>query len=697
MKTNSQKLTVTVGIPAYNEQWNIENILRAVQKQKEEGFVLEKIIVLSDCSTDVTVEKARALAATDPRIEIVEGNERRGKSARMNELFERSETDIIIIFDADIDLVSDTVVHDLVMPMKNDQSVQVVFGRSEPRPPTNFIQHVIFTGWEIWDDIRTRTHGAEMYRCEGTIRAFRRELYNVMRFPNFSADDVFPFLYCRKYGYQMSSAAQAVVCYALPTTYRDYLRQSVRFLGSKKIQKRSFDPGFVERFYVIRGKDKIRALITHGLRKPFLVFSYLAFLIPPKIISLFKTAESRTPLWEIATSTKNALNIPAIDARKKIIFSNYDDIKNPIYGGGGSFAVHEVAKHLATNFQVEVLTGRYPHATDDNIDGVQYWRIGTSLFGARVGQLFFHFVLPFYVFFKKYDLWIESFTPPFSTSFTPLFTRKPVIGLVHMLSAKDMSRKYHLPFTLIENLGLKYYSHFITLTKESALQIKQHNPSADVQIIGNGTDVPVAPNEADDKQGKHLSFIGRVEIDQKGLDLLLTAYTEILKEVDLPLVIAGAGSSCETARLKKLIHAHGLTDKVKLLGRISGAQKEEFYRKTFIGLVPSRYETSPLVVLEMMSYGIPVIGFDIPGLAWASRSAVVQVPSFDTQLFAQAVIDLVRDKVQYKAISVNARIAAEGRSWGIVSEKYKQYIETVLASPSSHYVQDFFPRAHLGE
>ncbi|MBX7180163.1 MAG: glycosyltransferase, partial [Saprospiraceae bacterium] len=122
---------------------------------------------------------------------------------------------------------------------------------------------------------------------------------------------------------------------------------------------------------------------------------------------------------------------------------NYDDIKNPYYGGGGALAVHEVAKRLAARqHEVLVLTGKYPGCKDEIIDGVQYKRIGFHLLDARVGQLAFHFSLPWYAARLQYDIWVESFTPPFSTALLPLFTNKPVVGLTHLLGGKAMKLKY---------------------------------------------------------------------------------------------------------------------------------------------------------------------------------------------------------------------------------------------------------------
>ena len=54
-----KKLTVTIGIPAYNEEKNIGRLLRALLRQKTNGLSIKKIIVISDASTDKTSQIVR--------------------------------------------------------------------------------------------------------------------------------------------------------------------------------------------------------------------------------------------------------------------------------------------------------------------------------------------------------------------------------------------------------------------------------------------------------------------------------------------------------------------------------------------------------------------------------------------------------------------------------------------------------------
>ncbi|MCL5774634.1 MAG: glycosyltransferase, partial [Patescibacteria group bacterium] len=239
----------------------------------------------------------------------------------------------------------------------------------------------------------------------------------------------------------------------------------------------------------------------------------------------------------------------------RIIFSNYDDVRNPHYGGGGALAVHEIAKRLAGDFNVTVLTGKYRNCRNETIDGVNYERIGANIFGPKIGQLIFQIALSFYARRKKYDLWVESFTPPFSTSFLPLFTKKPVIGLAHTLAGKDAARKYKLPFHFIEKQGLKVYQNFIAVSKFVKTEILAANPKAQVHVIPNGVDWPETKRQP---LGEYILFLGRMEVDQKGLDLLLKAYCQILDKVNFPLYIAGAGTAKEESKLKKLINSLGL-------------------------------------------------------------------------------------------------------------------------------------------
>lgn len=362
--------------------------------------------------------------------------------------------------------------------------------------------------------------------------------------------------------------------------------------------------------------------------------------------------------------------------RLKIIFSEYDDINNPYYGGGGAFAVHEIAKRFAKNANVSVVNGNYNGAKDGKIDGVNYKRIGLSFAGPKIGQLIFHFILPFMVKKIEHDIWIESFTPPISTSFIPLFTNKPVIGLVHMLSGTDMRRKYRLPFDWLESIGLKKYKYFIVMNEADKEYILKINRRARVEVIGNGVDLPGRVGRV---ELQHILYLGRIEVNQKGLDLLIKAYSDKKDKIKIPLFIAGSGSEKEITVLQRLIDRYGLGEKVKLAGKVEGKQKADLLKKSLFVVVPSRQESFSITALEAISFGKPVISFDISGLSWLPRSCRLVSKREDTKIFGNLMHKLYSNKSLRKSMSKSALEFSKKFSWEKKFVSYYEFITKVLS------------------
>ncbi len=361
--------------------------------------------------------------------------------------------------------------------------------------------------------------------------------------------------------------------------------------------------------------------------------------------------------------------------KKKIIFSNYDDLKNPYYGGGGARAIHEVAKRLKDDFQIQVITSGFKGSKNEVIDGVAYSHIGTTLFGPQFSQLIFLFLLPFYIQTQSFDLWIENFTPPFGSAFLNLFTRKPVVALIHMLPGKDMERKYRLPFSLIQNLVVKTRKFFIVLTNSSKQEIKSINAQTNLAVIPNGVTIPKLTKNV---KKTHLLFMGRTEFNQKGLDLLLDTYSR-LKNPRLPdLVIAGSSTEKEKALLDAKIASLGLNDRVKQLGRVVGNSRDLAFRKAAVCICPSRFETQSLVALEAMAYGIPLACFDIAGLRWIPASCCLRAKQFNVSELARNIDKILASTALWSKLSVNGRNFALAHSWDRSALLYKKFIYQVL-------------------
>lgn len=136
----------------------------------------------------------------------------------------------------------------------------------------------------------------------------------------------------------------------------------------------------------------------------------------------------------------------------------------------------------------------------------------------------------------------------------------------------------------------------------------------EVAYIPNGVDLPeiIPPGEF---LGKHrleprryVLAVGRF-VPEKGFHDLLTAFRGL--DTDWKLAIAGdADHEDEYSRSLRLQASED--PRVVLTGYIRGEELKESYSNAGLFVLPSYHEGLPIVLLEAMSYGLPVIVSDIP-------------------------------------------------------------------------------------
>ncbi|MFI7386314.1 glycosyltransferase [Streptomyces sp. NPDC049813] len=99
---------VTILVPAYNEE---QVIARCVAALKEVDYPHLEVLVLNDGSRDATVATARAAAADDPRVTVLDDGVNVGKAERLNDGMRRARHDLVLVTDADTHLHPDAVRH----------------------------------------------------------------------------------------------------------------------------------------------------------------------------------------------------------------------------------------------------------------------------------------------------------------------------------------------------------------------------------------------------------------------------------------------------------------------------------------------------------------------------------------------------------------------------------------------------------
>jgi glycogen(starch) synthase len=309
---------------------------------------------------------------------------------------------------------------------------------------------------------------------------------------------------------------------------------------------------------------------------------------------------------------------------------------------------------------------------------VRYVHVGWRR-GGFAGRLSYFAALPWALWRYPSDLVVEDFAPPFSSVAVPWLTTRPVIGMVQWLFAAEKSRQYHLPFAAVERVGLRSHRRIIAVSEELGAEVSRRNPKAQVMVIGNGLDDSAFAEPV--VQRCDIAFLGRLETAQKGIDLLLHAFSRVMAIIEQRLVIAGDGPDRD--RLVALAERLGVAGRVDFVGRVEPQRRAQWLAGFDLVVMPSRYETFGLVAAEALAAGTPVMAFAIPCLRRLVTPDVgVLVEPFDVSAFAAAMAALASDEPRREALGRVGPRTVRGLRWDdLATAQLAVYRAAVGAAP----------------
>jgi glycosyltransferase involved in cell wall biosynthesis/O-antigen/teichoic acid export membrane protein len=370
---------------------------------------------------------------------------------------------------------------------------------------------------------------------------------------------------------------------------------------------------------------------------------------------------------------------PRPDAgRLRILHLGFEDPAMP-GAGGGSRRTHEINRRLAARgHDVTVLTTRFPGHRDRTQDGVHYVHIGYGAGRNRVTRTAGYALAAVRECRRRRaDLVVEDFFAPVSTAAAPLWSGRPTVGVVQWLNAREKARQYRVPFHLVERFGVRRHARMVAVSHHVGATLQALNPSATVDVIGNG----VSPSAAlqDRVAGPDVLFVGRLEIAQKGLDLLVRAWALAAPRIGGDLVIAGGGP--DEPRLRALVAQAGLADRVRYAGWVDEPAAIALMAQARLVAMPSRFETFGMVAVEALATGTPVVAFDIDALREVLPAGCTRaVPAFDVEAYADALVQAYADTEWITAAAPVARRFAAGYDWDVLAAR-QEAVYAAAAKP----------------
>lgn len=189
-----------------------------------------------------------------------------------------------------------------------------------------------------------------------------------------------------------------------------------------------------------------------------------------------------------------------------------------------------------------------------------------------------------------------------------------------------------------EIIGTRYADAVIAVSKNIQSSLAERF-NRQIIYIPNGVNVPtrIASGKLSSrlgvKPGEYILCVGRL-VPEKGFHDLIAAFREI--STDWKLVIAG-GADHEDEYSRSLMLSAGQDERIVFTGQINTPELAELYSNAGLFVLPSYHEGLPIVLLEALSFSIPVLASNI--------AAVKELIEDDRYLFSPGSVPGIRNKV----------------------------------------------------
>jgi len=191
-------------------------------------------------------------------------------------------------------------------------------------------------------------------------------------------------------------------------------------------------------------------------------------------------------------------------------------------------------------------------------------------------------------------------------------------------------------------------------------------------VLSPGVGVDPCPYRYERNRDIDLLFYARV-LPEKGVYDFLGASKLVKKRVNRELTVAVAGLASQEEANRVVSYAKKLGIDVTFMFNLVREEALRVLSRAKLLVYPSKADAFPLVVLEALSCGTPVVAYGIPAVRFNFETeAVVKVPPGDLGRLVAEVLDALEhcDEKRNEAISYASQFSWERVSaveWGVVS------------------------------
>jgi len=363
----------------------------------------------------------------------------------------------------------------------------------------------------------------------------------------------------------------------------------------------------------------------------------------------------------------------------------------PYYVGGIEIHTYELTKNLAKmGVNVTLITSRPRHLNTENIKKLENAfledvNVNVHLINTcdipKIKVLWDALLFTKKVLFlndKKIDIvHLQSCNLTAISAILLKYSNK--IPLIVTSHGSEFSTKSEFITEFLKKITLRSTNHLIAVSKYQKNIIHNNYPCYfnDIDVITNGVTLPLNHEyKKEAKSSKHIvAFIGRL-VPSKGPQIFVEmAKIIIQKKKDVEFWIIGDGP--EKNSLISYVIENKISDYIIFYGSKTGSEKDFLLKNIEILVAPL---LSGIVLLEGMSYGIPIVACDIN---WTTE--VINdgfnglLTTADPVDIANKVLTLIESNHMRHYIGSNALDTIKNNyTWDIVAERTLKCYEKVL-------------------
>jgi glycosyltransferase involved in cell wall biosynthesis len=228
----------------------------------------------------------------------------------------------------------------------------------------------------------------------------------------------------------------------------------------------------------------------------------------------------------------------------------------------------------------------------------------------------------------------------------------------------------------IQPIIIKSASHIVTLSPDQTMLIhtRYAKPLSQISCIGNGVSDTFL-QAGDVKREFHtptrLLFVGRLAVQKRPERLI-----EALSRMAIPATLTIVGDGEDREKLEQLVHDKNLRN-VEFRGALFGEQLLQAYKDADVFVLPSDKEGMPLVALEAMATGLPIVGSDVLGITELIKDTGVLVENPSGESFAKAIDALHIFPGRLQELSVASFQRAKQFSWTALATSLEELYMTL--------------------